>query len=279
MTTTIERRTPGRSRRAVGYTNRSEIHPIGPLKSDAESPLAHSKVIRPHGHLDVLGSVPGEYRQFILDQCARRKFRRNEVVWHQDDPAEYVGFLVQGKVMSSYASPNGKTGVTGFWASGDILGAADVGMPSTRQMTVRCLEDSHIFTLGNDRFYEFATRFPELSLAVIRALSVRLRWVAHLALALETQNAFERLCVLLLALSDTFPREHADGVLIDLSINHEFIAAIIGVTRQFANVTLHDLERQGLIRLQGRQIVVRDRDRLASIAYHPPEEDSRDATG
>jgi CRP/FNR family transcriptional regulator len=239
--------------------------------------MVSSKVIRPHGHLDVLRNVPGEYRQFILDQCTRRKFKKNEVVWRQGDPAQYVGFLVQGKVMSSYASPNGKTGVTGFWASGDILGAADIGMPGTRQMTVRCLEDSHIFTLNNARFFEFATRFPELSLAVIRALSVRLRWVAHLALALETQNAFERFCVLLLALSDTFPQEHPEGVLIDLALNHEFLAAIIGVTRQFANVTLHDLQRQGLIRLQGRRIVVLDRDRLAAIAYHSPAE-STDGT-
>jgi CRP/FNR family transcriptional regulator len=224
-------------------------------------------LIMPHGHLDVLGTIPSEYRQSILQQCARRKCKKNHVLWHQGDQAEYVGFLVQGKAMSTYASPNGKTGITGFWSSGDILGAADMGTTRTRQMTVRCLDDSHIFTLTTEKFFEVASRFPELSIAVIRALSIRLRWVAHLALTLETQNAFERTCVMLLALSDSFPQEHAEGVLIDLSLTNEFLAAMIGVTRQFANITLHNLERQELIRLHGRRIVICDRDRLATIAY------------
>lgn len=220
-----------------------------------------------HGHLDVLGSIPSEYRRAILEQCGRRRYKKNELVWHQGDPADYMGFLIQGKAMSTYASPNGKTGITGFWSSGDILGGADLGSCHTRQMTVRCLEDSHIFTLSTSRFFEISARFPELSRAMITALSIRLRWVAQLALTLETQNAFERICVTLLALSETFPQEHDEGILIDLSLTNEFLAAIVGVTRQFANITLHDLEREGLIRFHGRRIVVRDRERLQAIAY------------
>lgn len=226
----------------------------------------------PHGHLDVLGSVPSECRKFILEQCARRKCKKNEVVWYQGDPADSVGFLIQGKAMSTYASPSGKTGITGFWSSGDILGCADLGSMRTRQMTVRCLEDSHIFTLSSETFFEISAHVPELSRAVIRALSVRLRWVAHLALTLETQNAFERICVTLLALAETFPQAHEEGVLIDLSLTNESLAAIVGVTRQFANTTLHDLEREKLVCLHGRRIVVCDTGRLQAIAYQNPAE-------
>jgi hypothetical protein len=50
---------------------------------------------------------------------------------------------------------------------------------------------------------------------VIRALSVRLRSVAQLAVTLETQPAFERICTVLLALSDRFAVPCDEGLLID----------------------------------------------------------------
>ena len=61
-------------------------------------------------------------------------------------------FLVRGKAMSTYHSPRGKTGVTGFWSAGDILGAADLGGFDTRQMTVRFLDASTVYTLPLERF-------------------------------------------------------------------------------------------------------------------------------
>jgi CRP-like cAMP-binding protein len=239
--------------------------------------MKKTDVIVPSGHLDVLGNVPAEYRQSILQQCTRRKCKKNEVLWHQGEAAGYVGFLVQGKAMSTYTSPDGKTGVTGFWSSGDILGAADMGASKTRQMTVRCLEECYVFTLSTDKFFEVAARFPELSTATIRALSIRLRWVAHLALTLETQNTYERTCVMLLALSDSFAREHADGVMIDLSLTNELLAAMLGVTRQFANITLHNLEREGVICLRGRRIIICNRDRLVAIASQNRSAESGEA--
>src|SRR2546425_2237734 len=127
------------------------------------------------GHLDVLGSIPAAYRSAVLEQCDRRTLAKRELIWSQGEPAQYVAFLASGKAMSSYQSRNGKTGTTGFWCAGDLLGAADIGTSSTRQQTLRCLDQCVIYTLSFERFDELVRRFPELALAVIRALSVRLR--------------------------------------------------------------------------------------------------------
>lgn len=219
------------------------------------------------GHLDVLGSIPAEYRKAILEQCEKRQFRKGEMLWSQGDAADYVAFLRDGKVMSTYHSPNGKIGVTGIWFAGDILGAADLGASNERQMTVRCLQDTVIYTLSVERFYEVAKRFPEVSQAIIRALSIRLRWVAHLALTLETQPALERICTVLLVLAERFSVPTKDGMLIDLSLTNEDLAAVVGVSRQFMNATLHDLQRRGIIGLKRRRIVLTDKAGLEDIAF------------
>ena len=87
---------------------------------------------RADGHLDVLASIPPEYRKAVLEQCERRVLRKGEAIWLQGQPAEFVAFLAEGKAMSAYQSRNGKTGTTGFWCAGDILGAADFGSTPVR---------------------------------------------------------------------------------------------------------------------------------------------------
>jgi CRP-like cAMP-binding protein len=224
------------------------------------------KIARADGHLDVLGSIPPIYRSAVLEMCERRSLGRGALIWTQGEPAEYVAFVASGKAMSSYQSRNGKTGTTGFWCAGDLLGAADLGGSTTRQQTVRCLDACVIYTLSFERFDDLTRRFPELALAVIRALSVRLRWVAQLAVTLETQSAPERICGVLLALSERFGAECDEGTLIDLSLTNESLAAIAGVSRQFANTTLRDLRRRGLVLSRRRHLIISDADALEQLA-------------
>ncbi|HEX6317535.1 MAG TPA: Crp/Fnr family transcriptional regulator [Burkholderiales bacterium] len=222
---------------------------------------------RANGHLDVLGSIPPQYRKAVLDLCERRHFAKGKTVWTQGERADYVAFLFSGKAMSSYQSRNGKTGTTGFWCAGDLIGAGDMGEATTRQMTVRCLEPCVIYTLSFERFNDLVRRFPELAQTIIRAMAVRLRWVSLLAVTLETQSAFERICAVLLALSERFGTACNQGVLIDLSLTNDNLAAIAGVSRQFTNSTLHELRDRGLLVNRKRSLIVTNPAALESLAH------------
>lgn len=219
------------------------------------------------GHLDVLNFIPKDCHSIVVAQCAQKRLRKGDTVWRQGDKADCVGFLMSGKAMSTYHSPNGKVGVTGFWGAGDVLGCADLVVPCERQMTVCCIEDAMVSMLPIERFYDLTAKYPEFAQTVIRGLSIRLRWVSHLALTLETAAVFARVCSVLLALSERFSAPHRDGLLIDLNMTHEDLAGIVGVSRQFMNVTLHDLEEKGVIRFVQRKIAISDQDKLQQLAY------------
>jgi|GEM_PF-2362136 len=213
---------------------------------------------RADGHLDVLASIPPEYRAAVIEQCDRRTARKGQTIWSQGDAAAFIAFLIKGKAMSMYQSRGGKVGTTGFWCPGDILGAGDLGVKTTRQMTVRCLEPCVFYTLPYARFDPLIDRFPELARAVIQALSIRLRWVSRLAVMLETESGYERVCAVLIALAERFALPCADGMLIDLKLTHEDLASMSGVSRQYANVTLGDLRKRGYVRMEKRSIILTD---------------------
>ncbi len=220
------------------------------------------------GHFDVLGAIPQACKAEIVARAVVRKLKKGSVVWCQGDIANHVGFLIEGAAMSTFHTPTGRMGVTGVWFPGDILGAADLGGSHPRQITLKCIKESRIYELPSSVFFEIVARFPQVSEAVIRALSIRLRWVAHLAIALETQSAFGCVCTILHVLSERFSVPDAEGALLDLSLTNEDLASFVGVTRQRMNVTLRDLQRLGVIKVSRRKITLIDRARLQALIYN-----------
>ena len=221
------------------------------------------------GHLDILAAIPQEHRKLVLAQCGQHRYRKGEIIWRQSDPALVVGILGEGKAVSEYCSSSGRTVITGLWSSGDLIGALNLGASNVHQMTVRCLENSLLHTLSVEQFYALVRSYPEVAETAVRALSVRLHWYNHLTLVLGTLPAFQRICGMLLALSEHFAVETADGLLIDLNLTHATLAAMVGVGRPFLTVTLSRLEQGGHVRSVRRRIVIRDAAALKALAFEP----------
>lgn len=231
------------------------------------------------GHLDVLAAIPREHRDMVLAKCGLRRCRKGDVIWRQGEAASLVAFLGEGKAVSEYQSPGGRTVITGLWSSGDLVGALNLGTDEdAHQMTVRCLEDSVLHTLSVEEFYALVRSYPELAEAAVRALSVRLQWYNHLTLVLGTLPAFERVCGMLLALSEHFSIKTDDGLLIDLNLTHATLAAMVGVGRPFLTMTLSRLERSGHLASVRRRILIRDSAGLASLAFEASARRPRSGT-
>ena len=219
------------------------------------------------GHLDMLAAIPQEHRTLVLAQCGEHRYRKGEIIWRQGDAASMVGILAEGKAVSEYHSASGRTVITGLWSAGDLIGALNLSACPGHQMTVRCLEHSRLHTLSVEQFYALVRSYPDVAEAAVRALSVRLHWYNHLTLVLGTLPAFERICGMLLALSEHFAVETAEGLLIELNLTHATLAAMVGVGRPFLTVTLNRLERSGHLRSARRHIVIRDPAGLEALAF------------
>lgn len=242
----------------------AKLQLVNPMDADAERAAAAPPS---YGHLDFINAIPAEYRSAVLEQCTVKSYQKGETIWSQGDPVHALAFLASGKVFSLFHGSNGRSGAVNFWSSGDILGAELIsGEVTTRQTSLKCLEDATIYYLEWTRFHAVLRRFPEVAYAVITALSVRLRWAIRLVHILQTQTAFHRVCSVLLGLAERFPVKTPGGTMIDLDITHEDLGAIVGVSRQFMTVTLHELEERGLLCNTRKRITLTDMVRLREIA-------------
>ena len=80
--------------------------------------------------------------------------------------------------------------------------------------------------------------------------------------ALTKLGAEGRLAERLLLLAESRGRREVDGVRIDVQLSQETVAELIGTTRQRVNQIFSQWQVEGLIRRNGRNIILADLDRL-----------------
>jgi CRP/FNR family cyclic AMP-dependent transcriptional regulator len=214
------------------------------------------------GHLDVLKAISPAHRRSIFAECVSRQCKRGASILNQGDRADFVAFVAQGQAITLYHAPSGRVGASGIWTVGDILGASYIHNPASRQTTVKSIEPMTLYCLPHATLLRITHAMPDFGEAMLKAVSARLRWAHNLTHILQTLPAFGRVCAILVSLADRYGVEVEDGVLVNVSLTHEHLAAFVGVTRQFATVTLHQLVHEELITVRRRKIVVHDLTRL-----------------
>jgi CRP-like cAMP-binding protein len=76
-------------------------------------------------------------------------------------------------------------------------------------------------------------------------------------LALASSHHVDRLREKLLQLAEDHGRVGRDGVVLKLPVTHELLAEMIGSTRETVTRAVDALERDGFLRRQGREYVLR----------------------
>jgi CRP-like cAMP-binding protein len=121
--------------------------------------------------------------------------------------------------------------------------AADVGWMVAQSLDVGVLDRS---------FLNVAQPWPEITAAVSRRLMQRTHWLAfHLAVC-ALRRIDDRLKLVLWHFADRWGTVRPEGVMLDLPLTHELLAAVIGARRPSVSAAVSRLIDEDLIRPQPR---------------------------
>lgn len=101
---------------------------------------------------------------------------------------------------------------------------------------------------------------------IMRATLKRLTELAETTSRLTAGNAYAKVASLIVNFADDFGEKVENGVKVKHRIPHRLIASITGLTRETVTLQMLKMEKEGLIRSAGRQIVVRELDKLRKIS-------------
>lgn len=101
----------------------------------------------------LLQGVPGEDVRRVLAVARRATYRKNEIVFHQGNPADSLHLISKGRFAILVATPLGEQATLAIRGSGESFGEmAIAGAGAKRSATVEALEDAETFCVGQSEF-------------------------------------------------------------------------------------------------------------------------------
>lgn len=211
-------------------------------------PLLRTSPAQPHVHLAEGLDLPGVAMPFL----------RNEEIYGQDEPAEFVYRVISGTVRTCRQLADGRRQVEAFHLPGDVFGleCGDVHYASAEAVI-----DCEVALVRRSAVEAAARRDGGAARALWLLASGDLERVRRLTLTLARKGATERVASFLLALA-----ARAGNTTVDLPMSRNDLADHLGLTIETVSRTFTQLERSGLIELPSpRRVVLRDRRGLCAL--------------
>src|SRR5215208_5607379 len=105
----------------------------------------------------------------VVRQLRRRRFRRNEVIFHQGDPGDALHVVASGAVKIVLPSAEGEEAIIATLRPGDFFGELAIVDGAPRSATATALEPSETMVLPRPRFRELIATEPALRDALFSA--------------------------------------------------------------------------------------------------------------
>src|SRR5262245_50671238 len=189
---------------------------------------------------------------------ASMSFARNEEIYGENEPADYLYKVVSGTVRTYKVLSDGRRQVGAFYLPGDIFGL-EVGDEHT--FSAEAIADTKVLVIKRSALIAAAERDHDVARELWTVTGHELRRVQdHILLLIKT--AQERVAAFLLEMAD----RASGGNSFELPMSRQDIADYLGLTIETVSRTLPQLESTAAIELPtSRRIVLRNRPALSRL--------------
>jgi CRP-like cAMP-binding protein len=217
-------------------------------------------------HCALFVHVEPEGLRVLAGAMVRRRFRRNEVIFHQGDPGDSLHVITTGAVKIVLPSPEGEEAIIATLRPGDFFGELALLDGAPHSATATAVEPVETLSLARGPFQRLLDEDRGLRSALLSGLAAELRRLTGHVEELHFLDLAGRLAMRLVRLArDRDPGARGE-VQLDWPFTQSDLAAMIGGTRQSVNKLLSRLVDDGLLRIEHDALVIHDLDALAERA-------------
>jgi CRP/FNR family cyclic AMP-dependent transcriptional regulator len=203
----------------------------------------------------LFGDLTPQELLHLADSSTTEDLRRGDVLFHEDEAADTLYVVVEGRIAIAKRSIDGRESVVALMEPGDLFGEMQLFESLGRSAEARALEPSQVLAVGYGAIREVYEQRPELLWGVVALLAGRLRSM-DVALAdsvfLDVTGRTAKRLVEMAAGADEFT----------LPVTQEELAAMVGASRERVNKAIASFVRLGWIEQSERRYRITDREQL-----------------
>lgn len=221
----------------------------------------------PHGEglfrdIPLLARLTGPDLRALASRGRVRRYTSGTTIFREGDRGDSLHVVIEGSVRVTVVSARGEEATVALLGPGEFVGDLALldGLP--RSANAVASQPTKTLVVTRDDFRRWLTDRPKASLALLEALSQRVRRTDEVLADLTFLDLPKRLAKRLVALA---AEPSADGIAVRLRITQAELASMLGVSRESVNKQLNEFERNGWLRLGRGSVTVLDEASLRSL--------------
>ena len=208
-------------------------------------------------------------RERLAAGCQLRRYARGDMVFRVGEPCEEFHVTVTGQVKLFALSPSGQEKVIEIAGPGSSFAEAVMFTGSPYIVSAQALIDSLIVSVQKSAVLAEIERDMRFALCMLAGISRRQHGLIRDVEAYALHSGLERVIGYLLRDQTLQDRETGEVMTVSLPVSKATIASRLSLTPEYFSRVLHELEADGLVRIDKRDIHILDATRLAESG-HPP---------
>jgi CRP-like cAMP-binding protein len=202
----------------------------------------------------------------VLAIARRRTFRRGEVVFHQDDPADSLHLVVEGRFGIARRTAIGEDTLLAIYGRGEAFGELALVSGRERSATVTALEEGETLCVHRIDFDELRARHSSVDRVLVTLLARQLQRMNQLLSEAFYENARRRVLRRLLELGSVEGESGKE----EIRITQEQLGALAGASRATVASVLAAERAHGTIEVKRGVTILHDRTAVTRRAGLPP---------
>jgi CRP/FNR family transcriptional regulator, dissimilatory nitrate respiration regulator len=221
---------------------------------------------------------PDELRR-LAEGCRLRRLARGEDVFRLGEPCEEFHVTVMGQVKLYAISPAGQEKVIELVGPGNTFAEALMFTGKPYIVNAQTLADTLVLSVSKQAVLAEIDRDSRFALRMLAGISRRLHGLVHDVQAYALHNGMQRVIgyllrdlpedaedaaeMTLVAAGAHAAKPHQRALRVSLPVSKATIASRLSLTPEYFSRVLHELESEGLITIDKRDIHIPDPARLA----------------
>lgn len=198
----------------------------------------------------------------VLSLAHGEQYPARQVIFREGEAGDRLLVLLEGRVKISLTSPEGKEAILSILEPGQLIGEMSLLDGGARSATVTAMDACRFLAIWRRDFHAFLERHPRVALALLQALSLRLRATNDLVGNLSFLNLPARLARILLNLGQQYGKHTGDGIVIGLKLSQEELGNLVGVSRESINRQVRLWVESGILDYAHGILILKDSDAL-----------------
>jgi CRP-like cAMP-binding protein len=210
--------------------------------------------------------VAADDAEALAAQFEYLDFPRGAVVFHEGEPGDSLYIVLAGKIKLGRRTADGRESLVAVMGPSDQFGELSIFDPGPRTTTAVAVTDVRLARMSKQALRSWIANRPQIAEQLLRVLARRLRRTNNHLADLIFTDVPGRVAKQLLQLAQRFGSVEGGHLRVTHDLTQEELAQLVGASRETVNKALADFAQRGWLRLEGKSVVILDRERLARRA-------------